>query len=160
MNKKQQNNHTIDMVFVITLFFVFSLSALMLVIIGADVYKKTVASMDSNYISRTSFAYVTEKIRQNDSYDSIEIKPYGEGDALLLKETIEDTSYTTYLYIYNGYLMELFAKSDQDLSPDSGQKILAIQSFSIKKINNSLYEFTFQNKDDENTTLLLGSHCG
>ena len=58
MNNKNDNRHMVDILFVIALFCVFALSALMLVIIGSNVYKKTVTNMDNNFDSRTSFSYI------------------------------------------------------------------------------------------------------
>ena len=57
MHFKNENRHMVDVLFVLSLFCVFAFSALMLVIIGADVYKKTAAHMDTNYASRISYAY-------------------------------------------------------------------------------------------------------
>lgn len=159
MSFKNKNNHMIDIIFVIALFCLFAISALMLVIIGANVYKKTITDMDTNYVSRTSFSYVSEKLRQHDVYDGIHIDSYGDSDAILLTEIINKISYTTYLYLYNGYLMELFTRSDQQLSPNSGQRIIKMDAFHINKINDSLYEFYLESSDNEKTTLVVSSHC-
>ena len=52
MNQRNENKHMVDVLFVIILFCVFAVSALILVMIGANVYKKTVNDMDSNFNSR------------------------------------------------------------------------------------------------------------
>ena len=57
--------------FVLALFGVFAVSALALVTIGADVYQHTVEDMGVNYESRTAVSYIMEKVRQNDTADSI-----------------------------------------------------------------------------------------
>ena len=73
MNMKQERKHIVDVLFVLALFVVFTLSALVLVILGANVYRQTVRYMDENYNARTAYSYLTEKVRQNDLYDSISI---------------------------------------------------------------------------------------
>lgn len=40
MNVKQEKNHIVDVLFVLALFVVFTLSALVLVILGANVYRQ------------------------------------------------------------------------------------------------------------------------
>ena len=49
-----QKGHVVDFLFTLALFCVFAASALMVVVIGANVYRQTVRGMDSNYDSRTS----------------------------------------------------------------------------------------------------------
>ena len=68
MQVKQERNHIVDVLFVLALFVVFTLSALVLVILGANVYRQTVSYMDENYEARTAYSYLTEKVRQNDVY--------------------------------------------------------------------------------------------
>ena len=43
MHKKANNQHMIDILFVLSLFCVFALSSVILILFGADIYKKTVA---------------------------------------------------------------------------------------------------------------------
>ena len=64
--RKQEERHIIDILFVIGLFCIFALSTIFLISIGADIYGKTVSNTEINFNDRTSFAYVTEKIRQAD----------------------------------------------------------------------------------------------
>ena len=63
MKKIRNEGHIVDFLFVLGLFFVFAFSALMLILIGSGVYKKTVDRMNENFNLRTTTAYITEKIR-------------------------------------------------------------------------------------------------
>lgn len=148
MDFKQKNRHMVDILFVIALFCVFAVSALMLVMIGSNVYKKTVHNMDQNYNTRTSFAYITEKIRQFDSQDAISVGSLEGTDALILTTTANDTIYNTYIYRYDGYLKELFVKSDAAISLESGQNILPISDFTLLAINEHLYQFTLTSENN------------
>lgn len=158
MNFKEKDKHMVDILFVLALFCVFALSALMLVLLGSSVYKKTVSNMDANYNTRTSFAYITEKLRQNDSIDSISIGKLDSIDAFIFTETINDVEYSTYLYEYNGYLKELFAKADQTLDPSAGQNIIEIADLSFTTINDHLYQFHLTNENKESITLYVSTH--
>ena len=70
-HQKQEKHFIVDILFVLALFGVFAVSALALVTIGADVYQHTVEDMGVNYESRTAVSYIMEKVRQNDTADSI-----------------------------------------------------------------------------------------
>ena len=111
---KQEKTFIVDVLFVLALFGVFTISALMLVTVGADVYRHTVEDMSRNYETRTSVAYITEKIRQNDvslpeqySEQSISIGTLSDCPALTLTQDINGELYCTYLYLHDGYLKEL-----------------------------------------------------
>ena len=129
----------VDVLFVVTLFAVFAICALMLVIIGADVYKKTVSSMDTNYASRTAYAYISEKIRQLDEKDAIEVCSFGDGDAIFIERDIKDRKFYTCLYLYDGSLMELFTDTPELLGPEAGSRIMDMTSFSVSKEGNLYY---------------------
>ena len=158
MDFKQKQRHIVDILFVLALFCIFALSALMLVLIGSNVYRKTVANMDDNYNTRTSLAYVTEKIHQFDETDAIEIGTLGDRDALILKTNTESSQYYTYIYMNDGYLKELFVSADSDLAPEAGQNILPIEDFQLNKINNKLYQFTISVDDKNQYTLYVSTH--
>ena len=72
-NRNQEKHFIVDILFVLALFGVFAVSALALVTIGADVYQHTVEDMSVNYESRTAVSYILEKVRQNDTADSISL---------------------------------------------------------------------------------------
>lgn len=150
MNNKKQSQHMVDALFVLILFCFFAVCALMLITLGSNIYQKTVNHMNSNYSSRTSFAYVSEKIRQKDTAGSVSVKEFGDSSALVLTEYIEDLAYETWIYTDQGYLKELFCKQGTSLEPSAGQNIMPCTAFSIEKSSSQLYHIRIST-DDENT---------
>ena len=63
MNEKT-DRHIIDILFVISLFALFVLSAVFLISIGAGIYSKTMYNMNANFDSRTAVAYINEKMEK------------------------------------------------------------------------------------------------
>ena len=63
----QPRRHVIDLLFTLALFCVFAASALLVVLIGADVYESSARGMDRNFGLQTSLHYVAAKVRQNDA---------------------------------------------------------------------------------------------
>lgn len=156
MNEKQEN-HIIDILFVIALFCIFALSAIFLISIGANVYGKTVEHMDSNFSQRTSFAYVTEKIRQSDQLGAVSAGELAGHPALLITQNTGGSEYITYLYKYNGYLKELMVRADTPLGPEAGQDILAVTGFSLTEVSEGLFSFTIATDDKTSCSLYVST---
>lgn len=139
MNTRTKNKHIIDAVFVICLALLFVLSALSVIAIGADIYRKNVTAMDSNNNRRIASAYITEKVRQSDVNGAVFARRIFDQNALVLQEEINGQLYDTYIYEYDGKLYELFARDDLEVFyPQSGQKILNILSFDIEEVTDSI----------------------
>ncbi len=155
MKKEFGTRHVIDMFFVITLLFLFVLSALMLIALGSSIYSRSVSVMQDNYDSRTAYAYITEKLRQYDSTGSISSADFHNQEALRIESNIEDTDYVTYLYEYEGFLMELIARADAgDIPPEQGQKIMEIDSMSVISEADGLMEITVILPDEKEITFV------
>ena len=158
MDFKNENRHMVDVLFVITLFFVFALSALTLVILGANVYKSTVNHMDSSFNTRTSNAYVLQKLRQNDDVGTISIMSQDGVEYIVMTKEVNDTLYNTYLYEYDGHLYELLERADMELDPSYGTLITDVDSFGVNQVNDSLYSFTIKPAGSPETTLFISTH--
>ncbi|MDE6675368.1 MAG: DUF4860 domain-containing protein [Acetatifactor sp.] len=158
MNTKQEKNHIVDILFVLALFVVFTLSALVLVILGASVYKQTVSYMDDNYTARTAYSYLTEKVRQNDLYNSISLGQLEDTDALVLTREINGTTYATYLYLHEGSLRELFMRQGSDIGTDplsAGQKILPLTDWTLEMEEEHLLHIALTLEDNSHKDLYI-----
>lgn len=164
-NQKLNNNrHLIDILFVLSLFCIFAVSSVILILFGANIYQKIVSQMDSNYGTRTSIAYITEKIRQSDTYNSTYITEKNGQEMLVMTQTIDNIVYATSLYEYDGYLYELFSRADIDLPIDAGQPVIKLNNLDFEKISDKLLKISFTDTsvaDDnpETTTIYVGLHC-
>lgn len=162
---KTQKNFIVDILFVLALFAVFTLSALMLVSIGAEVYRHTTKDMSGNYESRTSISYITEKIRQNDniiSEKNIGITAISGKQALILAQEIEGEIYYTYLYLFDGYLKELFVQSDTYLEEEllaAGHNIIPLNEFRLEQPKNDLFSIKLTTTDGEVHHIYVSTHC-
>lgn len=162
----QEKRFIVDVLFVLALFGLFAVSALMLVTVGADVYKHTVDDMSSNYETRVSVSYIAEKIRQNDSVTlpengSISIALLGDAPALLLEQEINEEIYNTYLYFHQGYLKELLVRKGSFIGENSltaGQEIMALSSFSISQVSEGLLSISLTTTDGIAKELFIYLH--
>ena len=122
---------------------------------GAGVYSKIADGMEANYDFRTSSTYLFNKIHRSDIDGNIRLGSYGESDALLLLEEIDNVYYCTYLYFYDGSLMEMFTRYGQDIAPAYGTKIMDLKDYSLKKLTDSLYEFEITSKEGEASVIYV-----
>ena len=158
MNNKNENRHMIDVLFVLTLFFVFALSTLTLVILGANVYRSTVNHMSENFTDRTSYAYITQKLRQEDESGSISIGDIEGIPACIMTNEVNGAIYNTYLYEYDGYLYELLARADLHMKATDGTPILPLEKFNIDKANDNLFKITINTENSEDFSMYISSH--
>lgn len=130
--KWKRKHHSGDIPFSFFLLLVFIMFTIMLAGTGAAVYKNSAAHLNENYTSRTAIAYISEKIRQHNSQDSIFLSDLEGTQALVLKEMIEEEAYFTYIYYYDHALCELFVHADTEPKLLSGSKIIELDGLTIE----------------------------
>ena len=140
--EKIKRKHMIDLLFPIALFLVLAASSLFLVILAANVYRKSVAWEESNYGSRTCLSYVTEKIRQSDTDGGVETGTFDGIPCLILRQNFGDQAYATYLYSYEGQLCELFVQEGADVHAPGGQRILEVNNFNITEQEKGIFKIS------------------
>ena len=140
--EKIKRKHMIDLLFPIALFLVLAASSLFLVILAANVYRKSVAWEESNYGSRTCLSYVTEKIRQSDTDGGVETGTFDGIPCLILRQNFGDQAYATYLYSYEGQLGELFVQEGADVHAPDGQRILEVNNFNITEQEKGIFKIS------------------
>ncbi|MBQ6415782.1 MAG: DUF4860 domain-containing protein [Butyrivibrio sp.] len=156
MEYVKNKHHIVDVAFILCLMLLFILSALSVISLGAGIYKKNVETMGSNYDHRTACAYITEKVRQSDNNGAIFVTNLFGQNTLVLQEEVNGTLYNTYIYYYNGYLMELYARADlTSFYPQSGQKILEINSFDVSYASEALLSVNIVLADGENEAVYI-----
>lgn len=153
--KRKQQNHTIDILFVITLFCVFAVSVVMLTGTGAKVYQRIVNDMSENHNSRTACSYVFNKIHQADKNGAVSLGDYAGMNSVLMLEEIDNINYCTYLYCYDGNLCEIFARYDYPIEPQYGTVIMPIKDLTAENVTGSLYKFTLTTQEGEVSTIYV-----
>ena len=155
MRFHSSKDHAIHLAFPVAVLFVFTASALMVLILSAHVYSTQTVRATENYQTSTPLAYLTEKVRQNDVADSISIEELSGISCLALRGSSDDISYTTYLYTYDGWLRELLVRDGTKASPETGKKIIEASDFSIEELSNGLYRLTITDTSGEIHTRIL-----
>lgn len=142
MRFQTRSRHVIDLIFPIALFFVFAASALIVLILAADLYGTTTSQLRVNDENRSALAYIEEKIRQNDAEGALRIANIEDRDCLAMSADYNGVSCTTYIYEYEGMLKELFIRDDVSFSLKNGRDIMEISSLTMTSPEERLYRFT------------------
>lgn len=158
MFKIDRETHRIDSIFIMLLFFLFALTAFVLIMIGVRQYKATANAMDYNYEIRTVTSYLREKTRQNSSNSSISIENINDTNALCLKSTIKDNVYNTYIYYYDGSLREMYIQDGTSFTLNLGQQIVTISGFDMVKTDDGLIIVTISDSFGGTTDMYLSSN--
>lgn len=159
MKHTKNGSHMVDLLFTLALFCVFAASALMVVLIGASVYKNTVQQMDDNFGGRTSITYVATKIRQNDTQNGVRMEEINGIPALVLDQEIDGLVYQTWIYHNDGELREVFTSADNPpQTADEGQIILEIDEFTIEHQDSS-FMITSVDPSGRTTSQLITPRC-
>lgn len=151
-----KRKHMIDFLFPVALFFVFALSALTVILLAARIYQSTTETSSLNYTSRTSLSYISEKIHQNDINDAVSLGSFDGCEALVIKQSVGEDIYYTYIYADNKELKELFVKDGTTAKASSGRKILDIQDFSIEQISDHLLKFSCTDQNNQTASSVIG----
>lgn len=139
--KRNTRSHSIDTVFVLVVFSTFALSVLMVLALGAGVYRNINDISREFEAERTALSYVRTKVRNLDNAGAFQVAPLGDIPALHISENIGGTEYTTVIYSYDGWLCELFSESSLEFAPQDGIRIAPVT------------DLHFEQQDDKTITI-------
>jgi len=129
--KQETNKRKTGALAVLLLFAAFAVCVLSVLLTGANAYRRLVQRDQHSYAHRTAAQYLTARIHQNDRQGGVQVRPFGDGDALVFPEQIDGADYETLVYCHEGWLRELFAAAGAQLPPDAGEKVLQARSLTV-----------------------------
>jgi hypothetical protein len=140
--KRNIRSRRIDTIFVLIVFSIFAFSVLMVLMLGAGVYRNVNdISRDGKY-RHTAMSYIWTKTRIIDNADSISVGDFNGIPALFIDEKLGDTDYRTAIYGYDGWLYELFSEKTLEFSPSDGTPIVIAENLVFRDIGDGLIEVT------------------
>ena len=105
---------------------VFAVGILSILMGGAAAYQRLNRRDQAAFESRTCAQYLATKVRQASGPDAVYVAPFGQVDALVIRQELEGDVYLTRIYCHEGWLMELYTFEDGDFAPADGEKILPV----------------------------------
>ena len=154
--KQKQVQHPILSFSSLLLFFVFVLFLLPVLILSAEAYRASVHGQEQNANLYTASNYITAKFRQHDiGENDIFLSELMGIPALCFSDTLNEEAYTTYLYLIDGELKELFTAKDSQAPPSMGTVIASLADFSVTETQDGMFWFSLTDKDGSTSRFAL-----
>lgn len=128
MKKLTPQKHSIDILFQLVVFLLFTFSAIVLLLLGINFYRSTVERSDKNSSARVAVAYIREVIHQNDEAHCVSVTEFDNLPCIELKQA---EGYVLYLYLLEGELRELYTRENAKVSSNDGQKIMELKNMNF-----------------------------
>ena len=156
----KKSQHTIDFLFPLAVFFAFSATAVVVLLLSANIYKGIVSSSEAQFETTTALSYVTEKIRQNDTNgaDSIYLSEFNGRHALTIRQKFQNSAYITYIYEIDGELKETFVQEGIAASAKSGTTVMKVTDFKMEQISDNLLQFSCKDNSGYSSSVVVSIH--
>ena len=136
----------IDTLFVLMIFCVFAISMLMVLMLGASIYKNMTEISRDGYDERTTLSYFWTKIKNGDEDGLVYLGDFQGLPALCLAEVYGDTRYLTMIYRYGDKVYELFTEEGVQLDPEDGTPVIGAEDLAIEDLGGGLIRVTVGGK--------------
>ena len=143
---KASGERKIDTVFVLIIFCIFALSVLMVLMLGATIYKNMTEITRDGQDERLLMSYIWTKVKNTDEAGNVYIGEHSGLAALCLDEEHGGTLYRTVVYHYDGWVYELFCEVGLEFSPESGTKMIKIDDMEFSEREHGLIQITAGSK--------------
>ena len=155
MKFQRKQKHMVDLIFPVSLFFMFALCAVTVLLLAARIYQSTTEHSSLNYTARTGLSYISEKIHQNDRGGQVRIGSLEGEPALIMEQEYEEGTYYTYIYAYENSIRELFLKKGGHADLSAGTKILNVKEFSMEQTDEQLLSFHCTTEDGQESSIVV-----
>lgn len=151
-----RRRHLTDWLFTFALFSVFTVCALLVVVIGTSVYRSIAVKEEPNL---TALSYISEKIRQNDHAGSIELGSAEGVQVLMLRQTYASADYITYIYVLGDELKEALVAVDHPFSLSDGQTIMQADSLTMERGPLETLHISVTGADGTTGQMIIDPYC-
>ena len=162
-----KGNSLIELIMVMMLLALFGVTIYTLIFSGSQTQSKIHADKNAQVDARIALNYVNVKLRQNDASGKIEIvaNPLTGEEAILIKErSVAGEEYDTWIYFFNGELLEFLGFPDEEPIYDFSWVIVESDDFVVHYsqedgtiTNTILYTYDGKPKEMSSTIYLKSS---
>jgi len=157
--QKNRGTGAVHGMFMFMLLAAFALLSVIVVLVGARVYRSVDQRSGENYETRTALSYIAGKIRASDASGQVDTAWIVDREVLVLSAEYDSITYVTYIYVHNGRLMEYFGRIDATFAPAYGDMIAKAQDFHCQ-LDDKLLSFSITGTDGTLRTMTLFIQSG
>lgn len=157
--KQRKTSQSISALAALLMFGVFAAGILCVLLGGADSYRRLTQRDRLSHDARTCAQYMATKIRQAPSPEGIVLSTFGDGDALVIVQNVEQAEYCTRVYCHDGNLMELFTAADGQFAPEDGEVLMPARDLELDR-EGELLRVSLTDGNGRDISLLLALRGG
>ena len=139
---KATRGQRMDTVFVLIIFSIFAISVLIVLMLGAGIYRRISDISHDGADERTVLSYIWTKTKNFNEADMLSVTGFHGENALAINEVLGGTEYQTLVYHHDGWLCELFTEKGLGLSPQDGVRVMRLESISFESLEHGLIRVT------------------
>lgn len=128
----------IDIFFALASFAVFATSMLVILLFSASIYKNIVEKSQDGLDERICSSYIWSKVKTCDTSGKVYAGEFCGLPALYLEEEYDSIIYTTTIYLYDGWVRELFYETGLEFYPEDGLPVIEADQLSFEQVENGL----------------------
>ena len=139
----RKNHGMVDTVFVLVIFCIFAMSVLLVLMLSGSIYGHITDVSSEGRDERIVLSYIRTKIRNTDSKGVISIIDFHGINTLSLKENLGEREFVTWIYVYDGWVRELFHEAGNfqiDFMPENGIALVRADFLNFEIIENNLLQ--------------------
>lgn len=146
MELSKKKSTSIDIIFVMTLFAIFTILSSLVIVIGINVYKNISDNQKDNNQIRTTLTYIVNKVRANDEEAKIYIENKDNVDVLVFESDMDGTAIQNLIFFHNGELKEATIAKGDDFDLTFGDVVIKTKEFKFD-INDNRLNINVKDKD-------------
>jgi len=123
---KIHRSRNIDTIFVLIVFSIFAISVLMVLMLGASIYRNINDISHDGEFEHTALSYVWTKVKNFDNAEGIHLGGFHGIPALFIDEYIGGTHFRTAIFHYDGWLCEIFSEATLEFRPADGVRVVRV----------------------------------
>lgn len=154
--KKRVTEYHFDRLAVLLLFSVFAVCVTVVLLVGAEAYRRLLERDGAVHDRRTCMQYMATKVRQAEAPDLVAVEAFGGTDALVIADS---AGCVTRVYYYDGHIMELYTAADALLEPEAGERVMDAGGLELSLLD-GLLTVTTVDTEGNRSTLRLSLRSG
>ena len=131
----KSNDRKIENLVSPVLFAVFAFCILFVLLTGAKAYRAVTQRDNAAFDSRAAMQYISTRIRSGNEPGMLETGKLDDCSALIITETVDGQCYQTFVYVYEGFLCELFTAQGSGLGAADGEPLFPLTSLTFSEKN-------------------------
>ena len=147
-SKRTTRREASSRTFTVALMAVFFVALMAGLAAGVSIYRSVATIQSSANDMRLESGLLANSVHVADAANAIEVGAGPEGDALVLVERLDNGTYETRIYQYQGNIVQEYAIAGRDYSPDRAQVLAPSTTFEFSYEDNLLTVKTDQGSFD------------